>query len=84
MKGYVMYLPKAQPEVNKPRIHEVPRNSRLIFHMGVTVVNNSRAFSLIDCSVTFKITFNTSSGKINAALSKFNSDIPPAFKIVAN
>ena len=79
-----MYLPKAQPEVNKPRIHEVPRNSRLIFHMGATVVNNSHAFNLSNCSVTFKITFNTSSGKINATLSKFNSNIPPAFKIVAN
>ena len=78
-----MYLPKAQPEVNKPRIHEVPRNSRLIFHMGATVVNNSHAFNLSDCLVTFKITFY-SSGKINAALSKFNSNIPPAFKIAAN
>lgn len=75
-----MYLPKAQPEVNKPRIHEVPRNSRLIFHVGATVVNNSHAFNLSNCSVTFKI----SSGKIIAALSKFNSNILPAFKIVSN
>ena len=28
------YSPKAQPEVNKLHIHEVPQNNGLIFHMG--------------------------------------------------
>ena len=30
----MIYSPRAQPEVNKSRIHEVPRDNRLIFHMG--------------------------------------------------
>ena len=33
-RGYVIYSPKAQPEVNKSHIHEVPQNNWLIFHMG--------------------------------------------------
>ena len=30
----MIYSPKAQPEVNKSHIPEVPTNNRLIFHMG--------------------------------------------------
>ena len=44
----MIYSPRAQPEVNKSRIYEVPKNNGLIFHMGEvselwrkTVVNNS-------------------------------------------
>ena len=33
-RGYVIYSPRAQPEVNKSHIHEVPKNNWLIFHMG--------------------------------------------------
>ena len=29
----MIYSPRAQLEVNKSRIHEMPRNNRLIFHM---------------------------------------------------
>ena len=32
-RGYI-YSPRAQPEVNKSHIHEVPQNNWLIFHMG--------------------------------------------------
>ena len=30
----MIYLPRAQPEVNKSHILEVPKSNRLIFHMG--------------------------------------------------
>ena len=30
----MIYSPRAQPEVNKSHIHEVPQNNWLIFHMG--------------------------------------------------
>ena len=57
-----MYSPRAQPEVNKSRIHEVPKNNGLIFHMGEvselwrkTMVNNSHVFNLSNCSVVFKV-----------------------------
>ena len=30
----MIYSPRAQPEVNKSHIHEVPKNRQLIFHMG--------------------------------------------------
>ena len=30
----MIYSPRARPEVNKSRIHEVPKNKGLIFHMG--------------------------------------------------
>ena len=30
----MIYSPSAQPGVNKSRIHEVPKNNGLIFHMG--------------------------------------------------
>ena len=33
-RGYVIYSPRAQPEVNKSHIQEVPQNNWLIFHMG--------------------------------------------------
>ena len=33
-KGYVIYSPWAQPEVNKSHIHEVPKNNGLLFHIG--------------------------------------------------
>ena len=33
-RGYVIYSPRAQPEVNKSHIHEVPENNWRIFHMG--------------------------------------------------
>ena len=48
----MIYSLTAQSEVNKSRIHEVPKNNGLIFHMGVaselwrkTVVNNSHLFN---------------------------------------
>ena len=58
----MIYSLTAQSEVNKSRIHEVPKNNRLIFHMGVapelwrkTVVNNSHLFNLNNYSVVFKM-----------------------------
>ena len=30
----MIYSPRAQPEVNKAHIPEVPKSNRLIFHMG--------------------------------------------------
>ena len=33
-KGYVIYSPRAQPEVNKSHIHEVPWNNGFLFHKG--------------------------------------------------
>ena len=46
----------------KSRIHEVPKNNGLIFHIGEvselwrkTVVNNSHVFNLSNCSVVFKV-----------------------------
>ena len=30
----MIYSPRAQAEVNKLRIHEVPKNNGLTFHMG--------------------------------------------------
>ena len=33
-RGYVIYSPRAQPEVNESHIHEVPQSNWLIFHMG--------------------------------------------------
>ena len=58
----MIYSLTAQSEVNKSRIHEVPKNNGLIFQMGVafelwrkTVVNNSRLFNLNNCSVVFKM-----------------------------
>ena len=30
----MIYLPRAQPEENKLHIPEVPKNNRLIFHIG--------------------------------------------------
>ena len=30
----MIYSPRAQPEVNKSHIYEVPQNNWLIFHMG--------------------------------------------------
>ena len=58
----MIYSPRAQPSVNKSRIHEVPKNNGLIFHMGEvlelwrkTVVNNSHVFNLSNCSVVFKV-----------------------------
>ena len=30
----MVYLPRAQPEVNESHIHEVPKTIGLIFHMG--------------------------------------------------
>ena len=45
-------------EVNKSRIHEVPKNKGLIFHLGEVpelwpkvMVNNSHVFNLSNCSV---------------------------------
>ena len=58
----MIYSSRAQPEANKSRIHEVPKNNGLIFHMGEvselwrkTVVNTSHVFNLSDCSVVFKV-----------------------------
>ena len=58
----MIYSPKAQPEVNESHIHEVPKNNRLIFHMGEvselwlrTIVRNSHVFNLMNCSVVFKV-----------------------------
>ena len=54
----MIYSPRAQSEVNKSRIHEMPKNNGLIFHMGEVselwrkaVVNNSHVFNLSNCSV---------------------------------
>ena len=58
----MIYSPRAQPEVNKSHIHEVPKNRQLIFHMGEVSElwqrqwqNNSHVFDLNNCSVVFKI-----------------------------
>ena len=52
----MIYSPRAQPSVNKSRIHEA------YFHMGEvseqwrkTVVNNSRVFNFSNCSVVFEL-----------------------------
>ena len=31
MRGYVIFLPTAQTEVNESHIHEVPKNNGLLF-----------------------------------------------------
>ena len=53
----MIYSPRAQPEVNKSRIHAVPKNNVVIFHMGKVselwrkaLVNNSHVFNLSNCS----------------------------------
>ena len=58
----MIYSPRVQPEVNKSQVHKVPKNNKLIFHMGEvselwlkTVVNNSHVFNLSNCSVVFKV-----------------------------
>ena len=58
----MIYSLRAQPEVKKSRIHEVPESNGLIFHMGEvsklwhkTMVNNSGVFNLSNCSVVFKV-----------------------------
>ena len=58
----MIYSLRVQPEVNKSRIHEVPKNNGLIFQMGEvseqwrkTMVNNSYVFLLSNCSVVFKV-----------------------------
>ena len=55
-RGYVIY------SVNKSRVHGVPKNNGLIFHMDEvselwrkTMVNNSRVFNLSNCSVIVKV-----------------------------
>ena len=57
----MIYSLRAQPEVNKPRIHDVTKNKGLIFQMGEvselwrkTMVNNSHVFILSDCSEYLK------------------------------
>ena len=52
----MIYSPRAQPEVNKSRIHG------LIFHMGEVselwrkiLVNDSHVSNLSNCSVVFKV-----------------------------
>ena len=57
----MIYSLRVQPKVNKSRIHEVPKNNGLIFHMGKvselwrkTMVCNSHVFNLSNCSVVFK------------------------------
>ena len=58
----MIYSPKAAPSVNKSRIPSLPRNNRLIFHMGEVselwrkvMVNNSLIFNFSNCSVVFKM-----------------------------
>ena len=58
----MIYSLRAQPEVNKSRIHEVSKNNGLIFHMGEvselwhkTMVNNSHVFNLSNRSVLFQL-----------------------------
>ena len=58
----MIYSPREQLEVNKSRIHEVPRSNRLIFHVGEVselwhkaMVNNSHVFNLSNCLVVFKM-----------------------------
>ena len=58
----MIYSPKVQPKVNESSIHEVPKNSGPIFHVGdvselwrKTMVNNSYVFNFSNCSVVFKV-----------------------------
>ena len=58
----MIYSMRAQPEVNKSPIHEVPKNNGLNFHMGEVselrrkaMVNNSHLFNFSNCSVVFKM-----------------------------
>ena len=58
----MIYSLRVQPEMNKPRIHEVSKNNGLIFHVGEvselwckTKVNNSHVFNMRNCSVVFKV-----------------------------
>ena len=47
----MIYSPRAQPEVNKSHIPEVPKNNRLIFHMGEvsTVAENDKKHAFLRC-----------------------------------
>jgi len=54
----VIYSPRAQPEVNKSRVHEVPKNNGLIFHKGEV------------STVQYYLKCNNSFGKINVTLLK--------------
>ena len=56
----MIYSPRVQPELNESHIHEVPKNSGLIFHMGEvsklwrkTMLNDGHVLS--NCSVLFKM-----------------------------
>ena len=56
MSRYVIYSPRAQPSVNESNVHELSKNSGLIFHMGKvrvlwckTVVNDWQVFNLSNC-----------------------------------
>ena len=58
----MIYSLRAQPEVNKSPIDEVPKNNGIIFHMGEVselrrraMVNSSHVFNLSNCSVVFKM-----------------------------
>ena len=58
----MIYPPRAQPEVNKSRILEVPKNEGLFFYMvevseewRKAMVNNSHIFNLSKCSVVFRM-----------------------------
>ena len=58
----MIYSPRVQPELNESHIHEVPKSSGLIFHMGEVsklwrkaMLNNGHVFNLSNCSVLFKM-----------------------------
>ena len=63
-RGYVIYSPKVQPEVNESNIREVPKTNKFMFQIGevsarwrkTTVSNNySHVFNLSDFSVVFEM-----------------------------
>ena len=54
----MIYSPRALPEVNKSRVHEVPKHNGLIFHKGEV----STGQYYLKCKNSF--------GKINIALLK--------------
>ena len=58
----MIYSQRVQPKVNESHIHEVPKNNRLIFHMGEvselwhkTMIISSHVFNLSNCSGVFKM-----------------------------
>lgn len=72
----MIYSSRAQPEVNKSRIHAVPKNNVVIFHMGkvselwrkALIGKQFSCFQFEQLFIFFKC--NNNFGKINLTLLK--------------